>query len=440
MPSSTARASTSTSLSSLPIWDPETAFAITNPNRGKLTCVGYAPSKRRRCENGISGFNETCARPILKRLSRQYPSRSGMKDDLKQLAQCLLCRKYPAYHYQSQVDDMIKKWNVVIRQEQRRIEEEEEETEQEDEIMDDEDMDDNENEDDDEFTHIIAPSSRSMESSPPDSRADSMSPAASPRSDSSGRRETSAPRPLFRQPSAQSSRFTFSAPASVQTTSAAPPTPAGPLLGQPSTAQSSAFMFLAVRSSNSSNAPPASAPSRFNFSPQTGSSSSARPFTFGVPQTATTRTAPSSSANPAALTFHPFSLPNPSNNSSLARSVSSLVQSSNTSTVLPTAAAATTLSAPLTTRAQAAAPATQTPPAAPSCTLPHSTRRPINDGCPVCTLDMVHTPLNRLVWCRNPATRCGQSVHRTCFETWQAECERNRNRVTCVYWYVWFLF
>lgn len=109
---------------SRPIWHPHTVFHITNPARGCTTCKGCAASKRRRCENQIAPHNKKCANMIINRLALRTPSVSGMEDELRQLAECLLCRKYPAYHYQSQVQSVVAEWCEAIRAEERRLREE----------------------------------------------------------------------------------------------------------------------------------------------------------------------------------------------------------------------------------------------------------------------------------------------------------------------------
>lgn len=115
--------SSSTLSQSRPIWHPNTVFHITNPARGCTTCKGWAASNRRRCENQIASHNEICANTIMGRLALRTPSVSGMKNELRQLAECLLCRKYPAYHYQSQIQSVIAEWCEAIRVEKRRLRE-----------------------------------------------------------------------------------------------------------------------------------------------------------------------------------------------------------------------------------------------------------------------------------------------------------------------------
>jgi hypothetical protein len=97
------------------VWDPYIALEIDNPERGFLTCVGYAPSKHRRCQNPIAWANRVCAQKILETLSRERPSVSRMRDYLEEVAECLLCVRY----HRNQKYDVVEQWLNIVRQEQR---------------------------------------------------------------------------------------------------------------------------------------------------------------------------------------------------------------------------------------------------------------------------------------------------------------------------------
>ncbi|KAF2418775.1 hypothetical protein EJ08DRAFT_49777 [Tothia fuscella] len=100
----------SRSYSSAQLWDPISAFKIINPVRGHQTCVGYAPSQRRRCQNPIAQHNRAAAESILRGLATQSPSFFDMEQDLRSVAGMCLCRHY----HQGQVDKMMMEWQSVI--------------------------------------------------------------------------------------------------------------------------------------------------------------------------------------------------------------------------------------------------------------------------------------------------------------------------------------
>jgi len=117
-PRSYSSSSSTSTTSSSPVWDPWKAFSIVNPNRGFRTCVGYAETRKRRCENHIcmswAGANE-----ILHRLSMERPSVSRMIGDVEELAICMLC---PRWHQNEwQINKMVEKWCLIIREEKRKL-------------------------------------------------------------------------------------------------------------------------------------------------------------------------------------------------------------------------------------------------------------------------------------------------------------------------------
>ena len=63
------------------------------------------------------------------------------------------------------------------------------------------------------------------------------------------------------------------------------------------------------------------------------------------------------------------------------------------------------------------------------CTLRHVRRRAIDDSCPICQEDYQVSDQNQLVWCKS---RCGRTVHKACFEAWEASCLVRGITVTCV--------
>jgi hypothetical protein len=95
-------------------WDAMSVLSIVNPDRNTITCVGYAPTRKRRCRIRVSlvGIEKT-----LNKLSTQYPSRRRMEADLRGVAKGLLCRRY----HQDQVDGVVETWLDLVDCEKRRL-------------------------------------------------------------------------------------------------------------------------------------------------------------------------------------------------------------------------------------------------------------------------------------------------------------------------------
>jgi flagellar biosynthesis GTPase FlhF len=92
------------------IWDPIETLNIINPDRGCLTCVGYAPSCRRRCRNPVNAGNRTSAFAVLDEMAYLEPESDKVYDLLYELAGYTLCLSY----HQNQVGSMAKKWERQI--------------------------------------------------------------------------------------------------------------------------------------------------------------------------------------------------------------------------------------------------------------------------------------------------------------------------------------
>lgn len=108
----------SSSRSSEPLWDPIKAFGILNQDKfGEFSCVGWAPSRGRRCQNRIAMQNKTAATMLLKDMSYQDPNRAT-EANLELVAGYGLCRNY----HQPQKQDMVNKWKNIIAKEQRQLE------------------------------------------------------------------------------------------------------------------------------------------------------------------------------------------------------------------------------------------------------------------------------------------------------------------------------
>lgn len=92
-----------------PQWAPGD-FLDLDPNSSTFTCVGYAPSKGRRCRNAIACVNRQEAAKLLLQMSRLDPHSPRLDDKLDELASRLLCRRW----HQNQAADMKRKWRCGI--------------------------------------------------------------------------------------------------------------------------------------------------------------------------------------------------------------------------------------------------------------------------------------------------------------------------------------
>ncbi len=90
-------------------WDASNVLKV-DPNSPSFTCVGYAPSKGRRCRNAIAAANCHEASKLLTQMSRLDPSSSRLDDMLETLAPRLLCRRW----HQNQAHSITEKWNDRI--------------------------------------------------------------------------------------------------------------------------------------------------------------------------------------------------------------------------------------------------------------------------------------------------------------------------------------
>lgn len=90
-------------------WDASDVLKV-DPNAPGFTCVGWAPSKGRRCHNSIAAANRQEAAKLLSRISKLDPSSSRIEDLLDSLAPRLLCKR----HHQNQACDFTEKWNDRI--------------------------------------------------------------------------------------------------------------------------------------------------------------------------------------------------------------------------------------------------------------------------------------------------------------------------------------
>lgn len=106
-------------------WNPAEVLQIENDKR----CVGFAPSKGRKCQNPINQGNFARCVAILAEMSRMEPNVHVLKLLLERLAEHALCVRY----HRDQADAMVKKWSAKIREAAVATEEEQNELEEEEE-------------------------------------------------------------------------------------------------------------------------------------------------------------------------------------------------------------------------------------------------------------------------------------------------------------------
>jgi hypothetical protein len=88
----------------------EELLEVYNLAKGRWSCVGYAPSKHRRCQNPIAVHNRTAASALLQTISHGTCTELQIRHTLSQIAGCLLCRR----DHQSQVSTVAAQWYTVI--------------------------------------------------------------------------------------------------------------------------------------------------------------------------------------------------------------------------------------------------------------------------------------------------------------------------------------
>ncbi|KAF2844625.1 hypothetical protein T440DRAFT_376001, partial [Plenodomus tracheiphilus IPT5] len=88
----------------------------------------------------------------------------------------------------------------------------------------------------------------------------------------------------------------------------------------------------------------------------------------------------------------------------------------------------TSVTVPLTSEVAPSATVESTPPQ--PCTRTHAHRLPIDEECSICyEADHLSTcEPSELVWCRST---CGRSVHKSCFDAWRTQCEKDGRELTC---------
>src|SRR3954466_5976860 len=92
------------------LWDPYAILEIINPDTKSFTCVGYAASRGRRCQNPIAQRNRTYVYNTIDALALKPPNSSAVASQLPEIAGRALCRAVHQY----QVHSIVEQWQEAI--------------------------------------------------------------------------------------------------------------------------------------------------------------------------------------------------------------------------------------------------------------------------------------------------------------------------------------
>jgi hypothetical protein len=94
------------------LWDPSTTLGIINADRGCITCVGYAPTQRRRCRNPIRQDNRELITEALNDIAYMNPDSPAVLSRLRAIAGPALCVRY----HQNQAETVVTQWQRKLQQ------------------------------------------------------------------------------------------------------------------------------------------------------------------------------------------------------------------------------------------------------------------------------------------------------------------------------------
>jgi hypothetical protein len=96
------------------LWNPSKTLGIINMDPGYqcITCIGYAPSQRRRCRNPIRKDNRDFITETLDEIAYLHPNNPAVMSRLRAIASPALCVRY----HQNQDETVLKQWQSKIQQ------------------------------------------------------------------------------------------------------------------------------------------------------------------------------------------------------------------------------------------------------------------------------------------------------------------------------------
>lgn len=89
--------------------DPRKALDVT-PDAAGFTCVGFAPSKGRRCHNPIAAHNRDAACALLDIIAELSLAAENLNSLFARLAPLVLCRR----NHQGQATSMVSEWQRKV--------------------------------------------------------------------------------------------------------------------------------------------------------------------------------------------------------------------------------------------------------------------------------------------------------------------------------------
>jgi hypothetical protein len=96
------------------LWNPSQTLGIINTDPGYqcITCIGYAPSKRRRCRNPIRSDNVSFITNTLNEIAYLHPDSPEVTSRLRAISGRALCVRY----HQGQAESIMMQWQSSIQQ------------------------------------------------------------------------------------------------------------------------------------------------------------------------------------------------------------------------------------------------------------------------------------------------------------------------------------
>jgi hypothetical protein len=101
------------------VWDPYTTLQLFNEDSRSSTCIGWAPSQRRRCRNPTNASCRYDAALLLEEISEIEPNFDLLKSKLRLLARYCMCKRW--HTNTDQVEGVLSDWKYLIKAEQRRL-------------------------------------------------------------------------------------------------------------------------------------------------------------------------------------------------------------------------------------------------------------------------------------------------------------------------------
>jgi hypothetical protein len=93
------------------LWNPEKELEMVNPDRGYMTCPGYAPSQGRRCRNRINMNSLGFITDIFNKIETIRPDSSVVVPQLRTILELGLCHYHP-----NQAGTILARWQMHLQE------------------------------------------------------------------------------------------------------------------------------------------------------------------------------------------------------------------------------------------------------------------------------------------------------------------------------------